>query len=643
MSTFLGFDSYLLDIGTTVQGVQDALKSRLTGRTWRCLRQAINPIAVIGTIINPGNALDGNPITFAGDATALPLNVGVQMTSGFTPVYMYVQAHYAYSTWETDAPRTFTLDYSSDGSSWTTLQTWSTEINWLPSERRKYSVTGAGSHTYWRINITANNGDANYTYLGDWVLEDSTQNWITTSNFIDVIPPTGQTLGNAYARDILRVRVTSTTIDCFPLQELLTYLPQLYTFDTPIADAVTLSVTINGATVQYVGSSGNTAVKNARGLYEALKTSANANFTNWTWLWWNNTTSGSGMIAATRTTGADNILITSSNINTEIRGSYAKAIGVQGCGFPVPYSLPIDLNSGFVYYLQVSTRGIALGIKTSSGYYGPVHACYGDNTSTLAQLPVADIAQIPCTPIELIVGYDDVATTSGAFGRATHCWGIEGVPAGNPYVISSPDNGGNLCSSNVWTKQLAVGQLRDIPMNAVNLYGLSGFLITLSSEGIFTGTDINTSAFYGVHRLSCEYNHFYCSSFYGIALADSVTPAYSNLDWYRYIGAGGPTNEQLLIAPSADFSTTISAGSWTPADTTIHVASTTGFLAAGYIYTDGEIIQYTAKTSTTFTGCTRGKYNTMAISPMNGNSVYICSWYCAINTGLLFCGYTAPS
>jgi len=47
-------------------------------------------------------------------------------------------------------------------------------------------------------------------------------------------------------------------------------------------------------------------------------------------------------------------------------------------------------------------------------------------------------------------------------------------------------------------------------------------------------------------------------------------------------------------------------------DTTIVVASTTGFASSGYVSIESEIIQYTGTTSVSFTGCSRGALGTSA-------------------------------
>jgi hypothetical protein len=115
------------------------------------------------------------------------------------------------------------------------------------------------------------------------------------------------------------------------------------------------------------------------------------------------------------------------------------------------------------------------------------------------------------------------------------------------------------------------------------------------------------------------------------------------LDWYKYTGTG-PSSEQLMVAPSNDFTTTITTAVAT-GDTTINVASTTGFPVAGWLVIDGEIIQYAGGGGggTQFTGCARAKYATTALAFPVGTTVFIGAWYVIFNTGLLFGGYQTPT
>lgn len=59
------------------------------------------------------------------------------------------------------------------------------------------------------------------------------------------------------------------------------------------------------------------------------------------------------------------------------------------------------------------------------------------------------------------------------------------------------------------------------------------------------------------------------------------------------------------------------------ADTIIYVDDTSNFPASGYIQIGTEVIQYTGKTSTSFTGCVRGVNNTPASAHSIGDAVYV--------------------
>lgn len=55
--------------------------------------------------------------------------------------------------------------------------------------------------------------------------------------------------------------------------------------------------------------------------------------------------------------------------------------------------------------------------------------------------------------------------------------------------------------------------------------------------------------------------------------------------------------------------------------TTINVVDTTSFPSTGYFVIDNEVIQYTGKTGTSFTGCTRGADGTAAASHIINSTV----------------------
>jgi hypothetical protein len=634
VSTFLGFESLLIALGSTNQNVLDQFRTSLTGYGWQCIRKSVYPVATLGTLGTVANAFDGVPENSSAISNAtLPLWIGCQTANPFTPTVMYLQSY----TDGTYFPYTFSLDYSDNGSTWTTLQTWTGEPNAIKYyEKRRYAVVGAAPHTYWRMNITARlNGTS--TELSEWTLEDASGTQITNAGFIDVIPPITETIGNAWTREFLRISVSGTTIALRPLQELLQPMPMLWAF-SGVAGAVTCSITINGVTVSFVGTTGNTVVQNARGLFEACKASTDANFLAYTWQWIN----FEHHFVAYRTTPvlqASNA-ITGSNITIYPKGGYCGAPMPQGNSLQIYSGLTMDLTNGFIYYLQVNTRSIALATKTNTGYYGPLHVCYGDNASAVSQLPASFIPGMPVTPIELIVGIDDIATNTGASARISHWWGSSSGGTNNPLNPNA-----TYTSCNMWNGTQLYVNISDMSSSQCNFYSgesntygsVGTGRITLRSEGIFTGADSGTG--YRIHKLVCDPDTTwtYCSS--SSINGRGFAPVFNDLDWYRITGT--LTDEQLVVIAGNDLVTTLT-GDVLATDVTINVTSTTGFLSTGLIIIEDEAIQYTGITSTSFTGCTRGKYATPAETHYTGSKVNVGVWMVKINTGMLFAGYTKP-
>jgi hypothetical protein len=71
-----------------------------------------------------------------------------------------------------------------------------------------------------------------------------------------------------------------------------------------------------------------------------------------------------------------------------------------------------------------------------------------------------------------------------------------------------------------------------------------------------------------------------------------------------------------------DLSYTTLSGNINGSVTTLPVVSTTGFRSVGAIRINNEIISYTGKTSTSFTGCTRGDFGTSNASHNSGDYVH---------------------
>jgi hypothetical protein len=402
--------------------------------------------------------------------------------------------------------------------------------------------------------------------------------------------------------------------------------------------------------VNYAGLAPNTSQQNARGLYEACKTSTLAPFLAYQWIWPTETTGTFGVgqfmgIQATPTAGSNYPV--QSWYSTKYLKSLAVAPGiVQGNQYPVVRSITIDLafNGGFIYYLQVNARGIALATKTNVTSYAPIHACYMDNASALSQLPVADLAPygIPCTLAELCWGWSDQATYTGGYAYFTHVWGVGNVWVTNAHLLPLESNAYN--STNALTHHQIPLQVGDHAMNAIATQGLGNGTCSaaLVGEGIFQGGDSGTS--WNIHRLGlCGGSGWnYNGDTYSATYCRWALPSSGPLDWYRFTGTA-PANEQILIAPHTDFTTTV-ATTTTKVATSIVVDSTAGFPASGWIFIEGEIISYSGLSGgNTFTGCVRGLYNTIPVTPIATAPVNICGWWVVFSPSLLFAGFQTPT
>ena len=634
MSEFLGFESFLVPLGASIQDVQDTFESALTSAGWQLQRRAKPPLAILGTIPNPANALDMVDSTYAGYYVVV-CNIGIQMAAPFTPCAMAITGEAGAAS---DAPKAFSLDYSDDGNSWTTMQSWADEGNWTPWEQRRYLVPGASAHAYWRLSVTENNGSAG-TYFSEWALEDAALNKVTSNQFIDIIPPATETIGNADAMDVLRLEFGDNYIRLRGLQYARSAVPQVIAIWQKTAGEVAGSVEIGGVTVTgATGTSGSTAKQNLRALYEAIRASSDANFLDWTWEYQRPAPQNSGddndYIYGVRKTLAPNIAITpSATVSAGICGSYSAA-GAQSVNVsnPATCTLTTDLANGFIYYLQVNARGIALATKTNSAYYGPIHACYANNAKALAALPASGWA-VECTPIELLIGWDGGPTYCNSEGRATHYWGMSERTSGTAQDIVTYGNK----AGTPFGKLLAKSKVMDISLPPGAYYEITA---ALSGSSLFAGADAVGNDFQ-VHRVSGIGESIgHPPSIGETTQLTTVLPCLEVSDWYKFVGTA--TDEALLLVADTVAIAAMSAAV-SEAVATIPVVSTAGFQAAGFLVLEGEIIQYTGTTDTTFTGCTRGKYGTTATAHFLGDAVSQGLWITKINGGALFCGYEKPS
>ncbi|MGA2500310.1 MAG: discoidin domain-containing protein [Tepidisphaeraceae bacterium] len=64
-------------------------------------------------------------------------------------------------------PREWTLEGSNDDSAWTTLDTQSGQTGWSLGEVRNFQTTNTTAYRYYRINVTANNGDGSWCAIDE--------------------------------------------------------------------------------------------------------------------------------------------------------------------------------------------------------------------------------------------------------------------------------------------------------------------------------------------------------------------------------------------------------------------------------------------------------------------------------------------
>lgn len=125
----------------------------------------------------PSRAFDGVISGDAGWRTGSALAVPSWIQVRFDDVVEITE--FRIRSWATNpnrAPKDFTLQYSDDGLAWTTYHTVAGATGWGANEQRTYTVpapTTDQRHAYWRVHITANNGDATYTEVCELELRET--------------------------------------------------------------------------------------------------------------------------------------------------------------------------------------------------------------------------------------------------------------------------------------------------------------------------------------------------------------------------------------------------------------------------------------------------------------------------------------
>jgi hypothetical protein len=440
--------------------------------------------------------------------------------------------------------------------------------------------------------------------------------------------------------DVLRIEVpsTGTTLQFRAMLYPLTARPQIMSFWQTTGGAVTPSITIDGSTVSGpLGAPTNTAQQNLRALYETIKTSNDPNFAAFNWEYQKpspqNADDTNDYIYAWQKVPGPNAAVTAVNVGVRMVGIYHAANLKEGAsGVTYGGALTIDLNNGFIYYIQVNSRGIALATKTNSAYSGPLHACWATHASALAAMPPTFGLSKVC-PIELLIGSDNSNTYATGVACPSHWWGI-------PNVTSTSFNPLNIYNGNDWTMQAPFTRhiIRDkfqdviapVPWGALQNY----MAATLIGSNVFNNNN-GVADDFQIHRVSLPNETISSGGNFNVMI-----PVLEINDWYKFDGTA--TDEALLLVADT-IAITILTSNVIPTDSTINVESTTGFQPAGYVVVENEIIQYTGITGTSFTGCTRGVFGSALTNHFTGDAVGQGLWMVKILGGALFAGYQKPS
>ena len=437
------------------------------------------------------------------------------------------------------------------------------------------------------------------------------------STFV-ICPPSSELIGSAYVREVVFINIYTDHMAIFCGQQALQDYPQRFQLNqgSPDYPSSPNAVTINGHTVSQSDPNfrTKTAVTNLINFYADLRNSVDPEISNWIWTLSRppaqNANDGNYFIYGTRGVAAPDVTVSAVNMgyistprsttDANIKGNggyFNHAVNYPGVSFGqglVTYtqevSMPIDLVSGFVYYAQICARGFAIGIKTNSGYFGPVHAAYGDHATALAALPEG-FAAYDISPIELMIGTDGSGTDPRAYAEVSHYWSLN-------YLTrwawsSNTDDGYYTVGYHPFNSFAHRDTLQDASHLLRNNSSVDGQNIYLTASNIWGGGATGAEDDFQIHRMAQP--NIYNTSWYN---ADWILPPIALTDWYHFVGS--VNNESLVVI--ADTVTQFALV--TPLDSLtntgqITITGSQAPAASGAIVLDAEIIQYTSVVTNT--------------------------------------------
>lgn len=301
----------------------------------------------------------------------------------------------------------------------------------------------------------------------------------------------------------------------------------------------------------------------------------------------------------------------------------------------------VDYSSGFIYYLSIHDRTINLASKTTSSYSPTVSATFIDNTIANSSCPSG------CTPIELFVIEGTSSWSGGSFAPSesvanyssakivfTHAYGFYPVNIG----VAENHSPRTVTKDIQYATSMAVDLIGSINYSSGGGPSLRRIGLGVASSTTSMGTPNVFQSYPIINPTIMEYIDAATSTVQERGGTVYVPPVKFE-DTYTFVT--NATDESLHLVQEYDIVTSLTSG-MSASDVEVQVASTAAFPSAGTLTIDAEIIEYTGKTATSFTGLSRGKYGTTAASHLSGANTYMITWYTKIGQTAMVAGYTRP-
>lgn len=198
-------------------------------------------------------AFDGNTATPGRWITAEGQTTGWIRYDFVTPKII---THYSLQPTPTDepgeadrSPASWTFEGSNDASSWTVLNTQTSVANWAAGEKRTYATTNSTAYRYYRINVSANKGDASLLVICEVEFLNTSAN----VDMLEVEIDSARYIKPGMTFDIYRggtetklYTITPTAVD--KINDTFSFIPTYYDFGVSGVDTTNNIITISSTT-----------------------------------------------------------------------------------------------------------------------------------------------------------------------------------------------------------------------------------------------------------------------------------------------------------------------------------------------------------------------------------------------------------